>query len=60
MKTYGWSYDYLLWGISWLNVQMILADALRVDNVQEGNAEESEAVKLENKEDIKNFFKRMM
>lgn len=60
MKTYGWSYDYLLWGISWLNVQMILADALRVDNDQEGNAEESEAVKLENKEDIKNFFKRMM
>ena len=60
MKTYVWSYDYLLWGISWLNVQMILADALRVDNDQEGNAEESEAVKLENKEDIKNFFKRMM
>lgn len=60
MKTYGWSYDYLLWGISWLNVQMILADALRVDNDQEGNADESEAVKLENKEDIKNFFKRMM
>lgn len=60
MKTYGWSYDYLLWGISWLNVQMILADALRVDNDQEGNAEESDAVKLENKEDIKNFFKRMM
>lgn len=60
MKTYGWSYDYLLWGISWLNVQMILADALRVDKDQEGNADESEAVKLENKEDIKNFFKRMM
>lgn len=60
MKTYGWSYDYLLWGISWLNVQMILADALRVDSAQQGNAEESEAVKLESKEDIKNFFKRMM
>lgn len=60
MKTYGWSYDYLLWGISWLNVQMMLADALRVDNNQEGGAGESEAVKLESKEDIKNFFKRMM
>lgn len=60
MKTYGWSYDYLLWGISWLNVQMILADALRVDSAQQDNAVESEAVKLESKEDIKNFFKRMM
>lgn len=60
MKTYGWSYDYLLWGISWLNVQMILADALRVDNDHKDNAGESEAVKLESKEDIKNFFKRMM
>lgn len=60
MKAYGWSYDYLLWGISWLNVQMILADALRVDNDHKDNTGESEAVKLESKEDIKNFFKRMM
>ena len=60
MKTYGWSYDYLLWGISWLNVQMILADALRVDNDHKDNDGESESVKLERKEDIKNFFKRMM
>lgn len=50
----------MLWGISWLNVQMILADALRVDNDHKDNAGESEAVKLESKEDIKNFFKRMM
>lgn len=50
----------MLWGISWLNVQMILADALRVDNDHKENDGESEAVKLESKEDIKNFFKRMM
>ena len=26
-KETGWTDDYLLWGLSWVNVQMKLADA---------------------------------
>jgi hypothetical protein len=28
-KETGWTDDYLLWGLSWANVQMKLADAPR-------------------------------
>jgi len=23
----GWSYDYIMWGIPWINIRMMLADA---------------------------------
>lgn len=25
----GWNYHYILWGVSWINIQMMLADAPR-------------------------------
>lgn len=63
-KTYGWTYDYLLWGISWVNVQLILADAAEVktENPDEsgenpGKSEEVIHRKLSSKEDIKNYIK---
>ena len=30
-ERYGWSYDYVLWGISLINLQLLLAD--RVQNI---------------------------
>jgi hypothetical protein len=25
----GWSIDYILWGVSWINLQLMIADAPR-------------------------------
>ena len=64
MRSFGWSYDYLLWGISWLNLQLMIADAPRTkemavdvdDNVFE---EFDDTVPtITSKEDIKNFLKQ--
>jgi len=30
MSKYHWTLDYILWGISYLNVQMLLADSIQV------------------------------
>ncbi len=30
-SRYGWSYDYILWGISHANLRMMMADAIRTD-----------------------------
>ena len=30
MSKYHWTLDYILWGISFLNVQMLLADSIQV------------------------------
>lgn len=59
-KNYGWTLDYLQWQISWVNVQMILADAARCldeDEVEEQNVTTNE---LKSKDDIKNFIKNFM
>jgi hypothetical protein len=61
MKAYGFSYDYLLWGISWLNVQLMIADAPRISPKKQGGDEDSgkEVIhrELKSKEDIKNYIK---
>ena len=31
-KETGWTHDYILWGESWFNIQMKLADAPRMIN----------------------------
>jgi hypothetical protein len=36
IKYFGWTYDYLLWGITWLNVQLMLADGARYVTADEG------------------------
>lgn len=61
VKVYGWSYEYLLWGISWVNVQIMLSDALRNDD-NPGEGEKGEVVnrELKSKEDIKNYVKGLL
>lgn len=55
-KTFGWTYEYLLWGISWLNVNMMMADAARMDTEQKLEQENVEEVKLRTKDDLKKFI----
>lgn len=63
MRSYGWSYDYLLWGISWLNVQLMIADAPRSKDLptdEDGNVIDKSKIErheLKTKEDIKNYIK---
>ena len=30
-ERYKWTVDYILWGISWANLQLMMSDALRTD-----------------------------
>ena len=57
----------MLWGISWINVEIMLADAARIkDNPTEETGDESASTgevvhrELKTKEDIKNYLKGMM
>lgn len=31
MSRYHWTMDYILWGISWANARLMIADAMKVD-----------------------------
>lgn len=56
-KTFGWTYEYLLWGISWLNVNMMMADAARLDTTEQEPVQENVVeVKLKTKEDLRKFI----
>lgn len=57
-KTFGWTYDYLLWGISWINVNMMTVDAARLDTTgtETLNGEPVTRVELRSKDDIKKFI----
>lgn len=63
MRSFGCSYEYLLWGISWLNLQLMIADAPRTKELptdEDGNPiDESETIEQEltTKEEIKNYLK---
>jgi len=54
-KAYGWTYDYLLWGISWINVNMMSADAARMET-DSLDSEPVNKIELRTKEDIKQFI----
>lgn len=62
LKIFGWTYDYLLWGISWLNVQTMLADLSRPAEIptdEEGNPIKEDKIirrELKTKDDIKNYI----
>lgn len=55
-KTFGWTYEYLLWGISWLNVNMMMADAARIETEQKSEQENVVEMKLRTKDDLKKFI----
>ncbi len=38
-ERYKWSLDYILWGVSWANIQLMMADALRTDYKSKGESE---------------------
>lgn len=53
LEKFSWSYDYLLWGINWLSVQLMLADGAKINDQ---DAEANNSINLENKQDIINYF----
>lgn len=61
LKQFGWTYGYLLWGISWLNVQMMIKDAPRTRERGEdggGNPSGDVAMRdLRTKEEIMEYIK---
>lgn len=65
-KNFGWTYYYLLWGISWLNVQLMVADAARIkdldaeDNGGATGEGKVERRSLKTKEDIMNYVNWLM
>ena len=38
MKEFGWTLDYILWGISFQNVQMLLSDTIDYFSDTKGNS----------------------
>jgi len=52
IKETGYTWRYLLWGISWINVRMMLADA---PAYRPGKAEKGKD--LEDEDDFKEFLK---
>lgn len=52
-KHFGWTYEYLMWGISWLNVQLMIADQPEIEYNEDAPKQASR--KLETKEDILNY-----
>lgn len=42
LKYFGWTYDYLLWGISWVNVSLMLADGARYESSDSEGGEKDE------------------
>ncbi|HBG40089.1 MAG TPA: hypothetical protein DDW85_01580 [Porphyromonadaceae bacterium] len=61
LERFGWTYEYLLWGISWLNVRIMLDDATRSvddeENDESGKGNSGPVIHrdLKTKEDIMNY-----
>ena len=51
-QRYGWSYDEIMWGVSYVNLNMMMLDA--IDVVKDRNL----VLHAENPEDIE-FFKQL-
>jgi hypothetical protein len=52
LKETGWTRKYLLWGESWINIQMMLADAPSYKKVKT----EQKGADLEDEDDFKEFL----
>lgn len=53
LKELNWTRDYLLWKISWVTVQMMLADAPRLKSGQA----KTKGKELDSEDDFKEFLK---
>lgn len=60
LSHFGWSYNYLLWGISWANVQRMLIDApfYESEDSETTNKTNVKAIDLtaQNEEELIKFF----
>ena len=56
LKYFGWTYDYLLWGINWVNVTLMLADGARYESPDGVAGEPVTKIQLKSKQDIKKFI----
>lgn len=58
LKYFGWTYDYLLWGIAWINVSLMLADGARYESSDETlqDGEPVTEIKLKTKDELKKFI----
>lgn len=56
-QHFGWTYDYLLRGIAWINVQLMMADAPRMntDEMKDGKPGVQSGEKM-SKDDVRDFF----
>lgn len=54
LKELGWQRDYLLWGIRWFHVRLMLADA---PSFKSSAAEETKGKDLDSLEDFEDFLK---
>ena len=55
LEHFGWTYEYLLCGVAWVNVQLMLADAARM---KDRNDEEKDKPKKMQGDEMKSFFAR--
>lgn len=53
-QHFGWTYDYLLRGIAWINVQLMLADGARMKTGEKGKPQEP--THRMNNDELKAFF----
>jgi hypothetical protein len=52
-EKYGWTLDYILWGISFLNLHMMLADC--ISTYYDSKSKDKEEVRVINADDPQNY-----
>lgn len=55
ISKYHWTWDYLMWGVSWANVTLMMADSQRTDYDSKrgkSNAEDDEVLDLSDPQNI--------
>ena len=55
---FGWTYDYLLRGIAWINVQLMLADGAKMKSIDKDKSEsnQSQPAKKMTGKDLRDYF----
>ena len=53
---FGWTYDYLLRGIAWINVQLMMADGPKMNTDTEDKTDKPQNKEKAKKNDVQRFF----
>ena len=59
LARYHWTYQYLLWQVSWVNVQMMLRDSIQCEFKDGEKGKDNEVIDLskpQGKDDLKRFL----